>query len=306
MGIAKRIFLFLALNFLVIFMITTILNIFNIRPYLSAYGINYSELLIFCLIWGMGGAFISLALSRKMAKWMMGVETIDPQTRDPRLRELVKTVHHLAKNAGLPALPEVGIYHSNDVNAFATGPTRSRALVAVSTGLLNRMKEKEIEAVLGHEISHVANGDMVTMTLLQGVVNAFVMFLARVLAYALSGLGKNRQENSGGSYMSYMLFVYLFEVVFMILGSLVVAAYSRHREFRADAGGARLAGKESMIAALQALQNLQQARDPHENSAQKEAMAAFKISHPSKKGLFRLFASHPPLEERIERLRTGH
>jgi len=304
MGMAKRIFLFIALNFLVILMITTILNIFNIRPYLNAYGINYTELLIFCLIWGMGGAFISLALSRKMAKWMMGVETIDPHTRDLRLRALVDTVHHLAKSAGLPAMPEVGIYHSNEVNAFATGPTRSRALVAVSTGLLNRMKEKEIEAVLGHEISHVANGDMVTMTLLQGVVNAFVMFLARVLAYVVSGMGKNRQGNSGGSYMSYMLFVYLFEVVFMILGSLVVAAYSRHREFRADAGGARLAGRDSMIAALQALQNLQQVRDPHETPSQKEAMAAFKISHPSKKGLFRLFASHPPLEERIERLRN--
>ncbi len=299
MGFGKRIFLFLVLNFLVIFMITIVLNIFNIRPYLSAYGIDYTSLLIFCVIWGMGGAFISLALSRKMAKWMMGVKTIDPDTRDPRLRDLVHTVHRLAQNAGLPALPEVGIYPSNEVNAFATGPTRSRALVAVSTGLLNRMKEKEIEAVLAHEISHVANGDMVTMTLLQGTVNAFVMFLARVLAYVLSGLGRNRQSGSGGGYMSYMLFVYLFEVVFMILGSLVVAAYSRYREFRADAGGARLAGKESMIAALQALQNVQQVRDPHENPA----MAAFKISHPSKRGLLRLFASHPPLEERIERLR---
>jgi len=302
MHFAKRIFLFLALNFLVIMMITIVLNIFNIRPYLNAYGINYTELMIFCLLWGMGGAFISLALSRKMAKWMMGVKTVDPHSREPQLRHLVETVHHLAKSAGLPALPEIGIYHSNEVNAFATGPTRSRALVAVSTGLLNRMKPKEIEAVLGHEISHVANGDMVTMTLLQGVVNAFVMFLARVLAYVLSGLGRNRESGSGGGYMSYMIFVYLFEVVFMILGSLVVAAYSRHREFRADAGGARLAGKESMIAALQALQNLQAIKDPHENPA----MAAFKISHPSKRGLLRLFASHPPIEERIERLKKSH
>ena len=199
----------------------------------------------------------------------------------------------------MPALPEVGIFNSNEANAFATGPTRARALVAVSTGLLNRMNDKEVEAVLGHEISHVANGDMVTMTLLQGVVNAFVMFLARVLAYVVSGLGKNRENNSGGSYMSYILFVYLFEFVFMILGSLVVATYSRHREFRADAGGARLAGKESMIAALKALQNLQEIKDPKENPA----MAAFKISHPSKRGLLRLFATHPPIEERIEKLR---
>lgn len=299
MGFAKRIFLFLCLNFLVVLMITIVLHLFNIRPYLDAYGLNYNSLLVFCLIWGMGGAFISLALSRVMAKWMMRVQTVSPDTRDPRLRQLLETVHRLAHRANLPALPEVGVYTSNEANAFATGPTRSRALVAVSTGLLNRMGEKEVEAVLGHEISHIANGDMVTMTLLQGVVNAFVMFLARVLAYVLSGLGRNRDnQSSGGSTMSYMLFVYLFEVVFMILGSLVVAAYSRRREFRADAGGARLAGKESMISALKALQNLQEVRDPHENPA----IAAFKISHPTKKGLLHLFATHPPLEERITRL----
>lgn len=161
------------------------------------------------------------------------------------------------------------------------------------------MKEYEIEGVLGHEITHIANGDMVTMTLLQGVVNAFVMFLARVLAFAISGLGKDRQR---GSTMSYMLFVYLFEVVFMILGSLIIAAYSRYREFRADAGGARLAGKDAMISSLQTLRNLQDIRDPNEQPA----MAAFKISHPARKGLLRLFASHPPLEERIERLQVLH
>ncbi|MES2274104.1 MAG: protease HtpX [Chlamydiota bacterium] len=302
MAFAKRIFLFLVLNFLVVFMITIVLNVFNIRPYLNANGINYTELMLFCLIWGMGGAFISLSLSRIMAKWMMGVKIIDPKTHDPEEQNLLEMVHRLSKRAGLPVLPQVGIYKSNEVNAFATGPSRRRALVAVSTGLLNRMQEQEIEAVLGHEISHVANGDMVTMTLLQGVVNAFVMFLARVLAYAVSGLGRNRENSSGGgSYMSYVLFMYLFEFIFMILGSLVIAAYSRAREFRADAGGARLTGKDSMIAALQALRVVQEIKDPRENPA----MAAFKISHPSKKGLLRLFASHPPLEERIERLRRG-
>jgi heat shock protein HtpX len=299
MAFAKRIFLFLALNFLVVFVITIVLNIFNIRPYLQAYGINYTELLAFCLIWGIGGAFISLALSRMMAKWMMGVQIVDPHTQDPELRHLLETVHRLARNAKLPALPQVGIYRSNEVNAFATGPTRSRALVAVSTGLLNRMKENELEGVLGHEISHVANGDMVTMTLLQGVVNAFVMFLARVLAYFLSGFGRNREQGSGGSMMSYMLFVYLFQFVFMILGSLLIAFYSRFREFRADAGGARLAGKDSMISALQSLRVLQEIRDPRQENP---AMAAFKIAHPSGKGFFHLFSSHPPLEERIERL----
>lgn len=297
MAMAKRIFLFLALNFLVVLMISVVLNLLNIRPYLNAYGLDYQSLLIFCLIWGMGGAFISLALSRKMAKWIMGVKVIDPHTHDPDEKHLLQTVHRLSEKAGLPAMPEVGLYRSNEVNAFATGPTRSRALVAVSTGLLSRMKENEIEGVLGHEISHVANGDMVTMTLLQGIVNAFVMFLARVLAFVISGLGRNREEGRG-SPMSYILFVYLFEVVFMLLGSLVVAAYSRYREFRADAGGARLAGKEAMISSLQTLRVLQEIKDPRETPA----MAAFKISHTGRKGLLRLFASHPPLEERIERL----
>ncbi len=295
----KRIILFLVLNFLVVLMISIILNLFNLRPYFNEYGINYTSLLLFCFIWGMAGAFISLALSRVMAKWMMGVQIIDPHTKDPDERHLLDLVSHLAKKAQLPAMPQVGIYRSNEVNAFATGPTRSRALVAVSTGLLSRMQEKEIEGVIGHEITHVANGDMVTMTLLQGVVNAFVMFLARVLAYALSGFGRSR-EQGGGSMMSYILLVYLFEVIFMILGSLVVAAYSRHREFRADAGGARLTSKGAMISSLQTLRALQDVKDPRENPA----MAAFKISHQGRKGLLRLFASHPPLEERIERLQA--
>ena len=297
MAMLKRIFLFLALNFLVILMITLVLDLLNVRPFLSSHGLDMQSLLIFCLIWGMGGAFISLSLSRIMAKWMMGVQIVDPNTHDPELRHLLETVHKLARRSGLP-IPQVGIYRSNEVNAFATGPTKKRSLVAVSTGLLQRMKDNEIEGILGHEISHIANGDMVTMTLLQGVVNAFVMFLARILAYAVSGFGRNR-ESGGGSIMSYMLFVYLFEVVFMILGSLVIAAYSRHREFRADAGGAKLAGRESMVSALQSLRALQEIKDPR---TENPAMAAFKISHPRKKGLIHLFSTHPPLEERIERL----
>lgn len=296
---AKRILLFLVLNFLVVLMISIILNIFNVRPYIQAYGLDYESLLIFCFIWGMGGAFISLALSRVMAKWMMGVKVIDPNTPEREEKQLLETVHRLSLKAGLTVMPQVGLYRSNEVNAFATGPTKSKSLIAVSTGLLSRMGQKELEGVIGHEISHVANGDMVTMTLLQGVVNAFVMFLARVLAYAVSGLGRNRQESSGIS-MSYIMFVYLFEVVFMILGSLVVASYSRFREYRADAGGARLAGKEAMISSLKTLRVLQEIKDPKENPA----MAAFKISHRGRKGLLSLFATHPPLEARIERLQA--
>ncbi len=299
MAFAKRIALFLLLNFLVITMISVVLNFFNIRPYLTAYGLDYKSLMIFCLLWGFGGAFISLALSRVMAKWSMGVQVIDLRTNDPELRKLLDIVHSLAKEAGLPAMPEVGIYRSNEVNAFATGPSRSRSLVAVSTGLLNRMETEELRGVLAHEISHVANGDMVTMTLLQGVVNAFVMFLARAIAYILSGAGRGGRENNIGA--SYFLFVFLFQTVFMILGSILVATYSRFREYRADRGGATLAGKQAMISALQTLKALQEVKDPRESA--NSAIAAFKISHLSKKGLFSLFASHPPLEDRIERLR---
>ncbi len=294
---AKRIFLFLILNFLVVLMISIVLNLLNIRPYIQAHGMDYRSLLIFCLVWGMGGALISLALSRQMAKWMMGVKIIDPRTHHSEEKELLETVYRLAQKAGLKTMPEVGFYNSNEVNAFATGPSRSKSLVAVSTGLMKRMSPREMEGVLGHEISHVANGDMVTMTLLQGVVNAFVMFLARVLAYAVSGMGRNRNESHGIS-MSYVLFVYLFEVLFMILGSIVIATYSRFREYRADLGGAHLAGKEAMISSLKTLQNLSQIQDPKEQPA----MAAFKIAHPGRKGLLSLFATHPPLEARIERL----
>lgn len=302
MALAKRIVLFLAVNFLVIFVISTVLHLLNVGPYLAKNGLDYNSLLTFCFIWGMAGAFISLAISRITAKWMMGVQVIDPHTSDSSAKELLQTVYHLADSAGIPR-PEVGIFRSNEVNAFATGPTKSRSLVAVSTGLLNRLQEKEIKAVLGHEITHIANGDMVTMTLLQGVVNAFVMFLARVLAYAASGLSRNREgSSSGGSFMSYVLFTYLFEILFMILGSLVIAAYSRFREFRADAGGARLTSKEAMISALQSLQQAQNIKDP---KADNPAMAAFKISNPTKQGLLALFATHPPLDVRIERLKNS-
>jgi heat shock protein HtpX len=298
MAVAKRIFLFLLTNILVISVITIILNVLGIQPYLTKQGIDYKSLAIFCLIWGMGGAFISLAISRIMAKWMMGVQVIDPAKASGTEKQLVSMVYQLAQKAGLSKMPEVGIYNSPEVNAFATGPTQSRSLVAVSSGLLSRMNQDEVEAILGHEVSHIANGDMVTMTLLQGVVNAFVMFLARVLAFALSRAFSRDREEEGFSSLTFNLMVIVFEVVFMILGSMVVAAYSRHREFRADAGGARLAGKEKMISALQSLQRTFDIKDDNVKSA---AFQSMKISGGG--GFMKLFSTHPPIPERIDRLR---
>jgi heat shock protein HtpX len=293
----KRIVLFLAVNFLVIVTISILLNVLGIRPYLSEQGIDYGQLMAFCLVWGMGGAFISLGLSRIMAKYAMGVQVIDPNTTNANGQLLVQTVGRLARSAGIP-MPEVGVYESPDINAFATGPTKSRSLVAVSSGLLQRLDRSETEGVLGHEITHIANGDMVTMTLLQGVVNAFAMFLARVIAWAIvQGRRSDDDDRQGaGSYAMMWMIQMVIEMVLLLLGSLLVMAFSRWREFRADAGGARIAGRESMVHALQALQRdvavAQQVAQP--------AVQTLRISSPGGFGL--LFRSHPPLEERIERL----
>lgn len=305
MASIKRIFLFLAVNVLVMITLSTLLNVLGVRPYVEAQGINYESLMVFCLVWGMGGAFISLAMSRLMARWMMGVKILDPNTRDPDAQELIETVHQLARSAGLGTMPQVGIYESPEVNAFATGPTRSRSLVAVSTGLLHRMNRAERDGVLGHEIGHIANGDMVTMTLLQGVVNAFVMFLARVIAFAIANAGKSRDENSGGaSYGAYHLITWVLEIVFMILGSLVVSWFSRYREYRADAAGARLAGRDKMIAALEKLRKVVELNsEVEEHSGAKPSVQAFKIS--SGRRWMHLFSTHPPLEERIRRLESA-
>lgn len=299
-SIAKRVVLFIAVNALVLVTISLILNFFNVQPYLTQHGLDYNSLMVFCFIWGMGGAFISLGLSRIMAKWMMGVQVIDPQMASGQDRQLLEMVYKLAKNAGLGTMPQVGIYQSPEVNAFATGPTRSRSLVAVSSGLLNRMNSAEVDAVLAHEIAHVANGDMVTMTLLQGVVNAFVMFFARVLAYAVMRMGRSKDDDSVGSPFMYSMLVFAFEIMFMILGTMVIAAFSRFREFRADAGGARLVGRDKMIQALQALERTIQIQDP---KAEQPAFQAMKIS--SNKPFLKLFSTHPPLEERIARLQQG-
>ena len=267
----KRIFLFILTNILVVATISILLSVFGVTHYVERAGkgfhLNLQKLMIICLVWGFVGAFISLALSKVMAKWMMGLSVIDPRTASGGEAQLVTTVHRLARAAGLTTMPEVAIYESEEVNAFATGPTRSSSLVAVSTGLLHSMSWEEVEGVLGHEIAHIANGDMVTMALLQGVVNAFVMFLSRVVAFAISSaMSRSDEENSFPRMLNFILTI-VFDIVFTLLGSLVIAAFSRFREYRADAGGANLAGRGKMIAALDRLRLSQEKVDNSEAPA---------------------------------------
>jgi heat shock protein HtpX len=301
----RRIAFFLGLNIVVMLTLSLVTRLLGIEPYLTGSGLNIGSLMAFCLVWGMGGAFISLALSKVMAKWTMGVKIIDPQTNDPHLRELVQSVHQMARQAGLQKMPEVGIYESPEVNAFATGPTKNNSLVAVSTGLLHTMDKRAVDGVLGHEVAHVANGDMVTMTLIQGVVNAFVMALARIIAFAIDNLLRSRDDNGGGlGQFGYMIAVFVLEMILFIPGSMVVAYFSRLREYRADAGGARIAGRDNMIAALRSLQRVTAINmSPEAQGA--PSYASMKISK-TKGGLFELMSTHPALEDRIARLERGY
>jgi len=288
----KRIMLFMLVNLLVIVTISIVVSVLGVGRYMGPMGLNYSALFIFCLVWGMGGAFISLLISRFMAKMMLGVQVINPATTNPEERWLVDTVYRLAQQAHLPKMPEVGWYDSEEVNAFATGPSRGSALVAVSSGLMNRMSREQVEGVLGHEITHVSNGDMVTMTLIQGVVNAFVMFIARIIAFFVA---QSVREESRA--MVNFLVTIVLQIALSLLGMMVVAWFSRQREFRADAGGATLAGKQKMIGALEALKRTTELVD-----TQQQSLATLKIA--SKPGGFlSLFATHPPLDVRIEALR---
>jgi heat shock protein HtpX len=291
----KRIFLFLLTNILIVVTLSLVLNLLGVRPYLSANGIDYNSLLVFCLVWGMGGSFISLLMSRWMAKMMMGVKVIDP--RNPgEYHGLVSMIENISKVAQLPKTPEIGVYESPELNAFATGPSKSRSLVAVSTGLLNRMSRDEIEGVMAHEIAHIKNGDMVTMTLLQGIVNAVVMFIARIVAFAASQAVK--EENR---WWVHTLVVIVLEIGLSLLGMLVVMGFSRHREFKADAGSAKLVGANKMIAGLEALQRHFGRIEPNENEPQ--SVATLKIS--GGKSWLSVLSSHPPLEDRIKALKTA-
>ncbi|HLR61673.1 MAG TPA: protease HtpX [Lentibacillus sp.] len=288
----KRIFYFLLTNVLVLVTISIILSLTGGWNYIGQNGIDYGALLIFSAVVGFTGAFISLAISRWMAKRMMGVRVINPDApRSDYEREVVEKVHRLARTAGLMHMPEVGIYDSPEVNAFATGPSKKRSLVAVSTGLLTEMDDDAVEGVIAHEVAHVANGDMVTMTLLQGVVNTFVVFLARIVAYIASQFV--REEIAP---IVHFVAIIVFQIVFSILGSLVVFAYSRHREFHADRGGADLAGKDKMRHALEMLKVYSNRVKGEEQTA----VATLKINNKGKKSM--IFSTHPDIDERIQRL----
>lgn len=296
----KRVILFIATNILVITTISLITSALGLHSYLSAYGINYRQLAVFCAIWGSAGAFISLLMSKFVAKMAMGVVVINPKTATRDELFLLEIIHSLAKKAGLKTMPEVGIYHSPEVNAFATGPSKSNSLVAVSSGLLNNMNRDEIEGVLGHEIAHIANGDMVTMTLIQGVVNAFAMFFSRIIAYAISISMSRSDEHEGDfSHATFSILTFIFDILFTLLGTILVAAFSRWREFRADKGGATLAGRDKMIAALRRLQN-----GPDIEDDRAPTLSALKIAHHS--SWLELFSTHPPLDKRIARLMNNN
>jgi heat shock protein HtpX len=289
----KRILLFLLTNLAVMVVLSLILSLLGVGSYTGPDGqLQLVPLMIFCLVWGMGGAFLSLQMSRWIAKRAMGVHLVDGKTGNQDLDWLHGSVTNLAAQANLP-MPEVGVYESEEVNAFATGPSKKRSLVAVSTGLLQTMERREVEAVLGHEIGHIANGDMVTMTLLQGVINAFVLFFARIIAFAVRMAVHEKIAWVAGLVVRIAL-----EIVLGILGSLVTAWFSRRREFRADAAGAQLAGRDSMVAALRRLATTTDRID-----TSNAALAAFKIS--DKKGWLSAFSTHPPLEERIAALESG-
>lgn len=290
--IAKRIFFFTVVNILV--MVTLYISATLLCSFLGIDISAYGGLFILYGILGMGGAFISLGISKMMAKWMFKLRIIDPRTTDPTGREIVDVVHDLARKARLTKMPEVGVYESDEVNAFATGPSKNNSLVAVSTGLLRRMKKEEVEGVLGHEIAHIANGDMVTMTLIQGVINTLVMFAARIIANLVSS--QLDEKMRWGVELGLVIGL---QIVLGLLGSIVVNYFSRFREYRADAGGARLAGREKMINALQALSGATEMVEEDHPS-----MASLKIAG-GHGGIRRLFSTHPPLEERIERLKTA-
>lgn len=292
----KRVFLFLATNLAIVVVLSITLRLLGFERILDEQGagLDINSLLLFAAVFGFGGSLMSLAMSKWTAKRFTGAQVIE-MPRNAQEHWLLTTVQRQAKKAGI-GMPEVAIYHAPDVNAFATGMSKNDALVAVSTGLLNTMTEDEAEAVLAHEVSHIANGDMVTLALIQGVVNTFVIFLSRVIGHTVDRV-VFKTENGHGP--AFWVTAIIAEIVLGILASIIVMWFSRQREFRADAGGASLAGRDKMIAALQRLQmSVHQQHLP-------DQLAAFGISGGISSGLKSLFMSHPPLEERIAALRES-
>lgn len=291
----KRISLFVITNLAIVFVLSIVLNLLGVGPMLDRQGLNLTSLVVFAAVFGFGGSLISLAISKWTAKRLTGARVI-AQPANELEAWLVETVRRQAQQAGV-GMPEVAIYDAPDVNAFATGMRRNSSLVAVSTGLLRAMDRNEAEAVLAHEISHVANGDMITLALIQGVVNTFVIVASRVVGYLVDRVVFRTERGHGpGFFITTMLA----QLVFGILASIIVFWFSRQREFRADAGAARLAGRDKMVAALETLRR--NAGQPH----LPDQMAAFGISGAVGGGLKRLFMTHPPLEERIEALKRGN
>ncbi|PIE83219.1 MAG: protease HtpX [Candidatus Contendobacter odensis] len=290
----KRILLFIATNLGVMTLLGIVTRLLGADRFLMQAGINYTGLFIFAGIFGMGGSLISLLISKWMAKRSVGAQVIE-QPRTQVERWLVEVVQRQARSAGI-GMPEVAIYHSSTPNAFATGASRDNALVAVSTGLMEQMNADEVEAVLGHEVSHVANGDMVTMTLLQGVLNTFVIALSRIIGFMVARVLSGNNQQSRGPGISYWVSSFVLEMLLGFLASLIVMWFSRHREFHADAGGAQLAGRGKMIAALERLRQLS---EPSDLPSQ---MAALGINGGLGDGLRKLLMTHPPLEDRIAAL----
>jgi heat shock protein HtpX len=289
----KRIFLLILTNLAIMLVISIVAQVTGLNAWLVRQGGSLESLLVLSAFFGFSGSFISLAISKWLAIRAMGVQLIQQPT-SPTEQWLVETVRRLATQAGV-GMPQVGVFDSPQPNAFATGPRRDNALVAVSTGLLSSMNRDQVEAVLGHEITHVANGDMVTLTLIQGVVNTFVFFLSRIIGNIVD---RSVSRDSDGEGMAYFVTVIVSQLVLGILATIIVMWFSRRREFRADAGGAALAGRERMIGALQSLQRAHDEPLPSH-------MSAFGISGGEGRSWTRLFMSHPPLEERIAALRSA-
>ncbi|MFP5410560.1 MAG: protease HtpX [Gammaproteobacteria bacterium] len=289
----KRVVLFLATNLAILLVLSVSMRVLGVEPWLNQQGLNLGALLVFAAMMGFGGSLISLAVSKWMAKKTMGVRVIEAPSNAIETW-LVDTVRKYARQAGI-GMPEVGIYDAPDANAFATGMSRNKALIAVSTGLVQQMTREEAEAVLGHEVAHAANGDMVTLALIQGVVNTFVLFLSRVIGHTVDRV-IFRTENGHGP--AFWVTVIIADLVLGVLAAIIVMWFSRQREFRADQGGAGLAGRDNMIAALERLRGLHPQPLP-------DKLAAFGIAGGGGGGLKRLFMTHPPLEDRIAALKAG-